>query len=105
MSEQMRLDAALVSRGLIGGRDRAKELISNGFVLVNGSVVKKAAYLCAVDDRIELLQVPEFVSRGGEKLEKALSVFPVNVQDVCALDIGASTGGFTQCLLNHLKHM
>lgn len=101
MSEQMRLDAALVSRGLIGGRDRAKELISNGFVLVNGSVVKKAAYLCAIDDRIELLQVPEFVSRGGEKLEKALSVFPVNVQDVCALDIGASTGGFTQCLLNH----
>lgn len=101
MSEQMRLDAALVNRGLIGGRDRAKELISNGFVQVNGKVIKKAAYLCAAEDSINLLQAPEFVSRGGEKLEKALSVFPVNVQNACALDIGASTGGFTQCLLRH----
>ena len=101
MSEQMRLDAALVSRGLIGGRDRAKELIANGSVLVNGKVVKKAAYACAPQDEITLLQAPEFVSRGGEKLEKALSVFPVNVRGVHALDIGASTGGFTQCLLRH----
>ncbi len=99
MAEQMRLDATLVARGLISGRDRAKELIANGAVLVNGAVVKKASYTCQSEDQIILLQSPEFVSRGGEKLEKALSVFPVQTQGVCALDIGASTGGFTQCLL------
>lgn len=101
MTEQMRLDVALVSRELISGRDRAKELITTGMVLVNGKTVKKAAFLCAPEDEISLLQVPAFVSRGGEKLEKALSVFPVEVQGVCALDIGASTGGFTHCLLRH----
>lgn len=101
MAEQMRLDAALVSRGLIGGRDRAKELIAAGSVQVNGRIIKKASYACLPDDELTLLQAPEFVSRGGEKLEKALLLFPVVVQGACALDIGASTGGFTQCLLRH----
>lgn len=99
MAEQMRLDAALVARGLISGRDRAKELISNGSVLVNGKPMKKASYTCGPEDEIVLLQAPAFVSRGGEKLEKALAVFPIETEGVCALDIGASTGGFTQCLL------
>lgn len=101
MVEQMRLDAALVARGLISGRDRAKELISGGSVLVNGVTVKKASHACTPEDEIVLLQAPAFVSRGGEKLEKALEVFPVEVSGVCALDIGASTGGFTHCLLQH----
>lgn len=101
MAEQMRLDAALVMRGLISGRDRAKEMISNGVVLVNGKTVKKASHICLPEDEIALLQAPEFVSRGGEKLEKALAVFPIETEGVCALDIGASTGGFTQCLLRH----
>lgn len=101
MADEMRLDAALVSRGLVGGRDRAKELIAKETVLVNGKIAKKASLLCGANDEIVLLQAPEFVSRGGEKLEKALTVFPVKTEGVCALDIGASTGGFTQCLLRH----
>lgn len=97
----MRLDAALVDRGLVTGRDRAKELIAQGLITVNGAFAGKAALLCGDADEIALVQEIRYVSRGGEKLEKALSVFPVDPTGLCALDIGASTGGFSQCLLQH----
>lgn len=101
MAEFLRLDAALVARGMIGGRDRAKELIAAGNVRVNGKIVKKPAFLCEETDSLSLVDAPEYVSRGGEKLEKALEVFPVSAEGLRVLDIGASTGGFTQCLLRH----
>ncbi len=100
MSDEMRLDALLVQRGMVGGRDRAKELILQGKVLVNGIPARKPAQpVSAADD----LQVDEaearLVSRAAHKLEGALDVFSIDLRDKTVLDIGASTGGFTQIAL------
>ncbi len=97
-----RLDAALVRRGLLSGRDRAVEHIRRGLVLVNGAPASKAGARVEEDDVIEILEnlVP-FVSRGGLKLEHALSAFHVGVKGARCIDVGASTGGFTDCLLQH----
>jgi 23S rRNA (cytidine1920-2'-O)/16S rRNA (cytidine1409-2'-O)-methyltransferase len=95
-----RLDVLLSEKGLVTSRQRARALIMAGAVLVNGRVADKPGALFAVDDRIEMRggQMP-YVSRGGLKLEGALSRFELNVAGWVCMDVGASTGGFTDCLL------
>jgi 23S rRNA (cytidine1920-2'-O)/16S rRNA (cytidine1409-2'-O)-methyltransferase len=97
-----RLDAELVRRGLASSRARATEAINAGRVLVRGLPAHTAAHQVAQHDPITLAgPPPRFVSRGGEKLDGALDRFPVAVAGRRALDAGASTGGFTDCLLQH----
>ncbi|HUO27784.1 MAG TPA: S4 domain-containing protein, partial [Bryobacteraceae bacterium] len=94
-----RLDRLLVERGLAPTREKAQALIMAGDVLVDGHRAEKSGQ--AVDDssRIEVLAQPPFVSRGGVKLDAALKHFNVRVAGRICLDVGASTGGFTDCLL------
>ncbi len=95
-----RLDAELVRRGLLGSRRQAVEAIAAGRVRVGGSPAPAAARLVAADEPIQVTgDPPRFVSRGGEKLAAALERFAVDVRGARALDAGASTGGFTDCLL------
>ena len=96
----MRLDRLLVERGFVSSRQRAKELLSQGKVLVDGKCNTKPSLDVSRAAKIEVLAPPfAYPSRGGLKLEKALNVFEVEVMDRVALDVGASTGGFTSCLL------
>jgi len=100
MEDKKRLDIILIEKGLTSSRERAKELIQAQQVLVNGKPAQKPAQLCALTDTVELCgEVMPYVGRGGLKLEKALDVFGVDPAGCCAVDIGASTGGFTHCLL------
>ena len=95
-----RLDTELVRRGLVSSRDRAQAEISAGRVMVRGVPATKAARLVADSDPLALQgPAPRFVSRGGDKLDAALDRFGVDVAGRTALDAGASTGGFTDCLL------
>ncbi len=96
----MRLDRLLVDRGLAASRERARALIMAGLVLVNGSPLTKAGAAVPADASV-VLKEPDipYVSRGGLKLEEALRVFGIDVQGKVAVDVGASTGGFTDCLL------
>lgn len=98
----MRLDVALVARGLAMSRERAQALILANQVTVNGHPSTKAGAPVDDDDRVEL-KTPDhpWVSRGGLKLAHALDVFDIDVTGLVALDIGASTGGFTDVLLHH----
>src|SRR5881227_61125 len=99
-----RLDVALVRRGLASSRERARALIMAGQVLVAGHLVDKPGTLISLDAECSLKEAPDelkYVSRGGLKLEKALTTFELNPEDLVALDVGASTGGFTDCLLRH----
>ncbi len=95
-----RLDKLLVDRGLVQSRERARALIMAGKVMVKGKKVEKAGEMVSVDADIVLVgeDIP-FVSRGGLKLEKALDEFNIDVAGKVAIDVGASTGGFTDCLL------
>lgn len=98
---KIRLDVLLVERGLAESRAKAQAVILAGQTRVNGQVVDRAS---ATFDESVVLTVdsgPRFVSRGGEKLLGALEAFPVKVAGVTAADVGASTGGFTDCLLQH----
>ena len=97
--QEMRLDAALVARALAPSRERAKEYIKDGRVTVEGRVAKKPAQLVAADEDITCDAPDQFVGRGGYKLEKALTVRGYDLADKIALDVGASTGGFTERLL------
>ena len=99
MSDKKRLDVLLVDRGLESSRERAKAVIMSGIVYVNNQKADKAGLLCAETDQIEVRGGLRYVSRGGLKLEKALDVFDVDVDGMTAIDIGASTGGFSDCLL------
>lgn len=96
---RMRLDAALVKRGLVQSRTEASSLIEAGQVTVGGVFADKASRLVAPDDPITLLVEKKYVSRGGEKLEHALDIFGLDVTNRSVLDAGASTGGFTDCVL------
>ena len=96
-----RLDQELVSRKLVESRELGKRLILAGKVIVNGHVIDKASDKVRVDDEIKIKEAPKYVSRGGFKLEEALKIFNVNPSDLICLDIGSSTGGFTDCLLQH----
>lgn len=95
----MRLDQALVERGLCESREKAKRSIMAGQVRVNGHPAKKASDTIREGDAVELLSGDKFVSRGGHKLEHALKHFALDVTGLLAVDLGASTGGFTDCLL------
>lgn len=95
-----RLDTELVRRGLVATRSEAHDAIAAGIVIVAGATADKPARLVAANQPVELLGPPaRFVSRGGEKLEGALNRFGVDPHGQAALDAGASTGGFTDCLL------
>ena len=96
-----RLDVLLVERGLAESRAKAQALIMAGQVRVNDQVALKPA--TAVDSKSALTvdSGPRFVSRGGEKLDAALEAFALDVKGLVCADVGASTGGFTDCLLQH----
>lgn len=100
-TQQVRLDQLLVQLGYAQSRERAKALIKAGHVLVNGNPITKVATQCAPNAAIEVTvgDIP-WVSRAGLKLEKALETWPIHVTDAVCLDVGASTGGFTQVLLH-----
>lgn len=97
--QRRRLDQAMVERGLAESRARAQALILAQDVLVNGQTVSKAGAPVGPADEIVLKAPPRFVSRGGEKLDHALALFEIDVSSKAAADFGASTGGFTDSLL------
>ncbi|MFH1625521.1 MAG: TlyA family RNA methyltransferase [Pseudomonadota bacterium] len=95
-----RLDKLLVERGIAQSRERARALVMEGKVLVNDTMVDKAGTKVYVDSSLKLREeTPPYVSRGGVKLAYALDEFKLRVQGKVVLDVGASTGGFTDCLL------
>ncbi len=94
-----RLDQRVVSLGLTESREQARRLIMAGGVLVDGQVVDRPAAGVAPEAEISLKARPRFVSRGGDKLDAALSHFQIDVAGLTCADVGASTGGFTDCLL------
>ena len=98
--EKQRLDILLTEKNFFDSRARAKAMIMAGKILVNGQRVDKAGTLIPADAQIKILgeEIP-FVSRGGLKLQKALDVFAIDLRGKIATDIGASTGGFTDCML------
>ena len=96
-----RIDTFLVEHDFVESREQAKRLILAGEVTVNGNTQIKPGQQIPADAKVVVKQQQKYVSRGGLKLEKALHTFDVNVQNRIALDVGASTGGFTDCLLQH----
>ena len=102
MSEKLRLDVALVENGLCESREKAKAYIMAGQVYVNGQKSVKAGVTVKPEDKLEIRgkQMP-FVSRGGLKLQKAVDCFGLRLDNCICMDIGASTGGFTDCMLQH----
>lgn len=96
-----RLDQALVDRGLCPSREKAKRLILAGKVRVNGQSAGKPGDAVREKDELSLIAEEKYVSRGGYKLEHALREFHLEITGLTALDLGASTGGFTDCLLQH----
>lgn len=102
MAEKQRLDKLMAERGLAPSREKAQALIMAGQVVVGDHAVHKAGQQVAVDAEIRIKgEVLPYVSRGGLKLRKALETFGVDVTGLVALDVGASTGGFTDCLLQN----
>jgi 23S rRNA (cytidine1920-2'-O)/16S rRNA (cytidine1409-2'-O)-methyltransferase len=95
----MRLDLYLMETGLVSSRERAKTLIKSGAVTIDGTVCTKPAEEVTGNSDVAVTEPLKYVSRGGYKLEFALTAFDINVKDFICLDIGASTGGFTDCLL------
>lgn len=99
---KLRLDKLLFARQLVPSRERAQALVLAGKVLVNGQKVDKSGTLIDVSSEIRLLGDDlKYVGRGGLKLERALAHWKIDVRDRVCLDVGASTGGFTDCLLQH----
>jgi 23S rRNA (cytidine1920-2'-O)/16S rRNA (cytidine1409-2'-O)-methyltransferase len=99
--KKIRLDQLLVERGLAESREKAKRLILAGQVLVDGHASPKPGHPIAPDHMITLKEAERFVSRGGEKLEGAMKAFKLDLTNKVCLDIGSSTGGFTDCMLQH----
>ncbi len=101
--EKVRLDVFLTSNNLVSGRERAKALIMAGQVFVDNQKALKAGMMIDADCKTVEVRGEQlkYVSRGGLKLEKAMHVFPINLSGVVAMDIGASTGGFTDCMLQN----
>jgi len=99
MKGAQRLDMLLVERGLAQSREKARALILAGQVLVQGQKADKAGHSVSIDSKIEVLESPRYVGRGGLKLEAALDHFRIQPAGKVCLDIGSSTGGFTDCLL------
>ncbi len=100
MSEKQRLDAELVARGIIQSREQAKAAIMAGLVYVNNQKADKAGEPVTSEDNIEFRgETLKYVSRGGLKLEKAMELYGFELTDKICMDVGASTGGFTDCML------
>ncbi|MFV1951730.1 MAG: TlyA family RNA methyltransferase, partial [Nitrospinota bacterium] len=100
MGHRKRLDRILIDHGLVLSRERARGLILSGKVVVDGRRIDKAGTLIHEDSAIEIIEkdIP-YVSRGGLKLERGLEEFNIRLEGKIAIDVGASTGGFTDCLL------
>ena len=101
MAGKKRLDLLLVEQDLAADLDEARRLIGAGSVRVNDHLADKAGLQVAATSRVHVKPARRFVSRGGEKLEAALAAFALHPQGLIWADIGASTGGFTDCLLQH----
>lgn len=102
MADKLRLDVALVEKGFAESREKAKALIMAGIVFVNNQKSDKAGNIIKPEDVIEVRgETLKYVSRGGLKLEKAISSFNIKLNDYVCADIGASTGGFTDCMLQN----
>ncbi len=98
---KMRIDLLLVERGLAESRNRAQRLVMAGEVRVDGEMIHKSSTLISEDAQIEVKTPPKYVSRGGHKIEAALAAFQVPVEGKVCADVGSSTGGFTDCLLQN----
>ena len=96
---QIRLDQYIMELGLVGSRNRAQELIKEDLVLLNGKICNKPAKEIKTGSRVSLVETQQWVSRAGKKLSEALKIFDIKVEGKIALDVGSSTGGFTQVLL------
>ena len=101
MKDKSRLDVLLVQRGLAESREKAQALILAGAVTVEGRPAPKPGSLVPLEAAVELSASPQYVSRGGDKLAHALRAFRLDVEGLVAVDVGASTGGFTDCLLQN----
>ncbi|MBQ9228658.1 MAG: TlyA family RNA methyltransferase [Eubacterium sp.] len=102
MAKKIRLDVAVTEQGLAPSREKAKALIMAGQVYVNNQRADKPGTEIKPDDTVEVRgKTLAYVSRGGLKLEKAMRVFPLSLQDKICMDVGASTGGFTDCMLQN----
>src|SRR2546426_7086051 len=99
MATRIRIDRMIVERGLVESREKAAKLIMAGDVFVDGERVDKAGALISPEAEVELRGRSPYVSRGGEKLTHALDHFNINVVGKMCIDVGASTGGFSHCLL------
>ena len=100
-STRKRLDQAMFDDKLVESREKAKRLIMAGKVRINDQLARKPSDQVKPEDRIEVQEPEKYVSRGGFKLEKALEIFDLPVNGAIAIDLGASTGGFTDCLLQN----
>ncbi len=98
---KMRLDQYLYSKGFTESREQAKRIVMAGKVTVNGRIANKGSLMVEDQDSITVKPDNAFVSRGGKKLARAFEVFNFNVKNRIMMDVGASTGGFTDCLLQH----
>jgi 23S rRNA (cytidine1920-2'-O)/16S rRNA (cytidine1409-2'-O)-methyltransferase len=98
---KIRLDLLIVERGLAESRSLAQRLVMAGQVRVNGEIELKPSTNVPPDASLKIDQGAPFVSRGGEKLQAGLEAFPIRIQERVCADVGASTGGFTDCLLQH----
>src|SRR5699024_5513124 len=101
MGKKVRLDVLLVQRGLQESRQRAQATIMSGQVFVEGQRVDKPGAPVAEDAAVEVRGGLRYVSRGGLKLEKAMDVWTIRLEGAVCMDIGASTGGFTDCMLQN----
>jgi 23S rRNA (cytidine1920-2'-O)/16S rRNA (cytidine1409-2'-O)-methyltransferase len=99
--QKVRVDMLLLERGLVESRSQAQRLIMAGKVRINGEVILKPSTMVPIEAIIDIESGPKFVSRGGVKLEAALQSFGLDVHGAVCADVGASTGGFTDCLLQH----
>ncbi len=102
MTKKERLDKLLVDRKLTESREKARRIIMANMVMVDREKITKAGTRCNIDSELIIEKIDDrYVSRGGYKLEKALEVFKVEIKNKVAVDVGASTGGFTDCLLQN----
>ncbi len=101
MSDKKRLDVLLTERGLLESRQKAQAAIMSGQVFVDGRRVDKPGAAVSGEASVEIRGGMPYVSRGGLKLEKAMAAFPITLSGTVCADIGASTGGFTDCMLQN----
>ncbi len=99
--DKMRIDIYLVEQGLAESREKARALVMAGAVMLDGKRCDKPAALVTAGQEVSVQQPDEFVSRGGKKLQKAIESFGIDLTGTVCIDVGASTGGFTDCMLQH----